>query len=131
MVLKLVLTLKKKYREVKIIVGGPYITLHHNKVFEEMKGIDALCMGAGEKAIPEYVKQVERGQYQKTDNLWIMDNNGQIIKCDRVLSTENLDELPYPDRKGWEKWIYDKNIQSIVWRRQAVHIIVYFVQITD
>lgn len=96
-----------------------------------MKGIDALCMGAGEKAIPEYVKQVERGQYQKTDNLWIMDNNGQIIKCDRVLSTENLDELPYPDRKGWEKWIYDKNIQSIVWRRQAVHIIVYFVQITD
>ena len=121
MVLKLVLTLKKKYREVKIIVGGPYITLHHNKVFEEMKGIDALCMGAGEKAIPEYVKQVERGQYQKTDNLWIMDNNGQIIKCDRVLSTENLDELPYPDRKGWERWVYDRNIQSIVWTTGCIY----------
>ena len=119
--LELVLTLKKKYRKVKIMVGGPYITLHHKKVFEEMKGIDALCIGAGEKAIPEYVRQVERGQYQKTDNLWIMDNDGQIIKCDRVLSAENLDELPYPDRKGWEKWIYDKNKQQILWTTGCVY----------
>jgi radical SAM superfamily enzyme YgiQ (UPF0313 family) len=119
--LKLVLTLKKKYRKLKIIIGGPYITLHHKKVFEEMEEIDALCIGAGEKAVVEYVKQVEQGQYQKTDNLWIKDNDGQIIKCDRVLSTENIDELPYPDRKGWEKWIYDKNIQSIVWTMGCVY----------
>ena len=119
--LELVLTLKEKYRDAKIIVGGPYITLHHQKVFEEMKGINALCIGAGEKAIPEYVRQVEQGQYQKADNLWIMDNDGQIIKCDRVLSTENLDELPYPDRKGWERWMYNKNNQPILWTIGCVY----------
>ena len=51
--LKLVLALKEKFKEAKIIVGGPYITLHHKNIFKEMKEIDALCIGAGERAIPE------------------------------------------------------------------------------
>ena len=30
---ELVLFLKEKYKKAKVIVGGPYITLHHRKVF--------------------------------------------------------------------------------------------------
>ena len=113
--LELILFLKEKYRKAKIIVGGPYITLHYNKVFKDMKEIDALCIGAGERAIPEYVRQVEKGIYQKTDSLWIKDIDGQIIKCDKILLTENLDKLPFPDRKGWERWIYNKRTYPILW----------------
>ena len=119
--LELILFLKKKYRKAKIIVGGPYITLHYNKVFDEIKGIDALCIGAGERAIPEYVRQVEKDKYQQTDNLWIKDIDGQIIKCNKILLTENLDELPFPDRQGWKHWIYDAHIQTILWTTGCIY----------
>ena len=119
--LELILFLKKKYRKAKIIVGGPYITLHYRKVFEEIKEIDALCIEAGEKAIVEYVRQVENGQYSKADNLWIKDNDGQIIKCDKIVSTENLDKLPFPDRKGWERWLYNNNSQPILWTTGCIY----------
>ena len=92
--LELILFLKKKYRKAKIIVGGPYITLHYNKVFDEIKGIDALCIGAGERAIPEYVRQVEKDKY---------------------------DELPFPDRQGWKHWIYDAHIQPILWTTGCIY----------
>ena len=119
--LELILFLKKKYRKAKIIVGGPYITLHYRKVFDEIKEIDALCIGAGERAIPEYVRQVEKDKYQQTDNLWIKDNDGQIIKCNKILSTENLDKLPFPDRQGWKRWIYDAHIQTILWTTGCIY----------
>ena len=123
--LKLVLALKEKFKETKIIVGGPYITLHHKNVFEEMKEIDAMCIGSGDKANVEYVRQVEKGKYKKTDNLWIKDNDGQIIKCDKILSTENLDELPYPDRKGWKRWIRKDKCLLILWTTGCIYSCIF------
>ena len=92
--------IKKKYPKIKVGVGGPYPTL----VPEDMmanKDIDMVCIGEGEIANVEYAKQVEKEQYHKTDNLWIRDNNGEIIKCDRSVVIEDIDSLPYPDRDGW------------------------------
>ena len=102
---KLVVIFKKKYAEAKIIVGGQHPTLAPNNILLN-ENIDAICIGAGEVAIAEYVKQVEKGEYKKTDNLWIKNSDGSITKADKVISIEDLDSIPFPDRKCWERWIH-------------------------
>ena len=121
---ELVSYLKKEIPDVKIIIGGIYITLARNKIVDKIENIDAICIGAGEKAIVEYVKQVEKGTYYKTDNLWIKTGN-ELIKCDKVLSIENLDELPFPDRKGWDRWIYCREKQPLLLTRGCVYNCVF------
>lgn len=95
--------LKTKYKNSKMIICGIAVTLEPQK-FIDINGVDALCIGAGEKSIVQYVKQVENGKYLRTDNLWIKTKE-EIIKCDKVLTVEDLDVLPYPDRDGWNKYI--------------------------
>ena len=94
--------IKNKYPTIKVGVGGTYPTLVPKDMMAN-KNIDMVCIGEGEIADVEYAKQVEKGQYHKTDNLWIMDNNGKIIKCDRSVVIEDIDSLPYPERDGWLK----------------------------
>ncbi|MDD3923137.1 MAG: radical SAM protein [Endomicrobiia bacterium] len=95
--------LKKQYKDVKIILGGTAITLLSDNLWETrntLKNIDALCIGEGEKAVVEYIKQVENNHFIKTDNLIIKDNN-QWVKYDNASFIENLNELPYPDMDCW------------------------------
>ena len=121
LLIKFIEQIKREYNNAKIIVGGPIVTIDTENIFKKIQQTDAICIGAGEKAIAEYVKQVEKGKYQKTDNLWIKDNNGHIIKCDRVLSIENLDELPYPDREGWNRWIIPTKNYAISINRGCIY----------
>jgi radical SAM superfamily enzyme YgiQ (UPF0313 family) len=93
-------SVKQKFPNIKIIIGGQYPTLVPNEVFNN-EDVDAICIGEGEIAIVEYIRQVENNNYKKTNNLWIKGNNGEIFKCDESLLIENIDSLPYPDRMGW------------------------------
>ncbi len=112
----LIKTLRLHYKTSKIIVGGAYVTISPEQILRDIKEIDAICIGAGEKSIVEYVKQVKEGKYHKTDNLWIK-NGDEVIKCDKSLSVENLDDLPYPDRDGWERWLYHSDKHKTNWEK--------------
>jgi len=114
--INLIKTLKSKYKNSKIIAGGAYVTISPGQILQEINEVDAVCIGAGERAIAEYVKQVEKGEYTKTDNLWIKTEN-EVIKCDKSLSIENLDDLPYPDRDGWERWLYHSDDTKTNWEK--------------
>lgn len=118
--IKISSALKNKFKKAKIIVGGQLVTMDTENVFLKLKDIDALCIGAGEKAIVEYVSQVEKGAYKKTDNLWIKTDN-DVLKCDKVLSIENLDELPFPDREGWENIALFPRKQTISLNRGCIY----------
>ena len=108
--------LKKHYFNAKILVGGTQVTSDAEQILRDLTKIDAICIGSGEKAIVEYVKQVEKGEYTKTDNLWIKTGK-EVIKCDKSLSIENLDDLPYPDRDGWERWLYHSDKNKTNWEK--------------
>ena len=56
--------LKEYLPKVKIIVGGPFVTLAPENIFKNEK-IDALCIGEGEKAIVEYVKNYQEKTLNK------------------------------------------------------------------
>ena len=116
--------LKEYLPKAKIIVGGTFVTLAPENIFKNEK-IDALCIGEGEKAIVEYVKNYqEKTLNKKIDNLYIREN-GQIIKCDRSLFIEDIDKLPYPDRHIWDKWTYDRSQHKVLTERGCPNKCVY------
>ena len=101
--------LKKNFKNTKIIVGGTSVTLMYDylceNVTEEMNNIDAFCVGDGEKAIIDYIKQLEQNNFIKTDNLIINDfKKNLLFKCDNVKTVENIDDIPYPDIDSWNKY---------------------------
>ena len=116
--------LKEYLPKAKIIVGGTFVTLAPENIFKNEK-IDALCIGEGEKAIVEYVKNYQANTLnKKIDNLYIREN-GQIIKCDRSLFIEDIDKLPYPDRHIWDKWTYDRSQHKVLTERGCPNKCVY------
>ncbi len=96
---------KVKFPKAKILVGGLYSTLCPENIIMNSK-VDAVCIGEGEKAAVEYVRQVEKGKFEKTDNLWIKDTDGSVLKCDRSLFVEDINSIPM-DRKIWDEWCYN------------------------
>ena len=115
LVLPFLKLIKKYYKESKVIVGGAFATIHPEIVVQNEE-VDAIGIGEGEYAIPEYVNQVAKGQYHKVDNLWIKNGN-EIIKCDRSVFIEDIDKLPFPDRQIWDKWATAPKNHSVLLMR--------------
>lgn len=86
---------KIKDKKIPVVVGGVGALFSYEKILKSGY-IDFVCLGEGEKALPELCDKIKNGQNFKTVNNMCYIDNGKIIKnpCG-VLS--NLDELPTPD----------------------------------
>lgn len=125
--IELIEKIKNKFQNSKIIVGGMYFMLFQeskNLIFN--KNIDAICIGEGEQAIVEYIRQVESGRYIKTDNLWIKPYNGTILKCDKTVIVEDINSVPI-DRRIWDNWFANDKKYSICLQRGCPNKCVYCV----
>ncbi len=90
-----------------IIIGGHHATLNSEEVISHHY-FDAVCVGEGDRAIVEYAAQIESGHHPSDiHNLSIRKENGsiQINEIDRFI--QDIDNLPFTDRKMWEEWIAD------------------------
>lgn len=78
------------------VFGGPHATFFPDVIEEE--GCDAVCVGEGDAAFPEFCQRIETGDtYWQTPN-FIVKKDGQLHRnAPRPLIT-NLDSLPFPDR---------------------------------
>lgn len=117
--------IRNRFKDTKIIVGGFYPTLCPDELILN-KNIDAVCIGEGEKAIVEYVRQVQNKKYEKTDNLWIKDNDGTLLKCDKSVFVEDINNIAM-DRQIWDKWFYNDKMRKyfIVIQRGCPHRCLY------
>ncbi|MDH4027465.1 MAG: B12-binding domain-containing radical SAM protein [Nitrospirota bacterium] len=87
-----------KYSHIKTICGGVHPTLDENTI-NDIKGLDAICKGDGEKPLLEYVRSIEQGG-DRTDIPNIHFKRGsEIIRNAIDYFTEDLNELPFPDYK--------------------------------
>ena len=86
--------IKKTAPDVKIVVGGPHVTLAKGKVLEELENVDFAIYGEAEKSLLSLILQVP---YRKIRGL-IFRNQGQIVVNGKSPFIENLDELPFPNR---------------------------------
>ena len=90
------LQLKKKYKFISIF-GGPHVTFYPNVINEE--GVDTICQGEADEAFAEFVDVLEQGgDINKVKNFWIKTPAG-IIKNEKRSLNQNLDSIPFPDRK--------------------------------
>jgi len=81
------------------IFGGSHPTLAP-ECLEEIKPLDAICIGEGEYPMLELVEALAAGRPVDTiRNLWVPTKDGAIAKNPTRPFMENLDELPFPDRE--------------------------------
>ena len=103
----------KKSISAKIIFGGPHPTFFPDVINEGP--VDIICRGEGEGAILDIADNIDRGSdYTKTQNCWFLTKSG-VIKNDVRPLLEDLDSLPFPDRRIYmDKYPYLKSSQKVV-----------------
>jgi radical SAM superfamily enzyme YgiQ (UPF0313 family) len=91
-------TTRKVLPKIKIILGGPHVTILPRRTMNEIPEIDIGILGEGEYTIAEITKRMEA----KSD---ISSMKGTIVRKGKSLKNngpsariENLDELPFPAR---------------------------------
>ena len=94
---------KANHPQIYLLAGGTHTSLKPEEVIVD--SFDGLCRGEGEYATLELVKQIERGILPSNiSNLWIK-HKDKIEKNPLRPFLNELDSLPFPDRKMWEEWI--------------------------
>lgn len=107
---------KEKCPQIFLIAGGCHVSLNPEEAIAD--SFDAICIGEGEYPVLELADQLEKGLIpSKIQNLWIKQGNN-IEKNPTRLFIENIDELPFPDRKMWTEWIrYPEELSFILLSR--------------
>jgi len=90
-----------------IVFGGVHVTMVPEEVISN-SSVDIICIGEGEKAILELTESMQQGIIDYgIKNLWFK-KDGTIIKNGIRPLIEDLDSLPFPDKK-----IFVKNEPSL------------------
>lgn len=100
-ILSLARYVKKYFPGIYLLAGGAHISLNPDGVLDVF---DALCIGEGERPALELATQLEKGiRSSGIQNLWIK-NGVSVQKNPTRPFLQELDQLPFPDRKIWEEW---------------------------
>lgn len=91
--------LKELNPNVKILYGGPLATAYPERLLRKYDFVDFLIMGEGEYATLNLVKTLEKGGDLKSVKGLAYREGGKIRLNPPSPLIENLDELPFPDRK--------------------------------
>jgi radical SAM superfamily enzyme YgiQ (UPF0313 family) len=104
--------LKATYPAIFLLAGGPHISL--NPEIAIQASFDAICIGEGEYPVLELVEKLEQGVIPKhINNLWIKTEAGIERNPTRPF-IQDLDQLPFPDRDMWQKWINSNTFHYIL-----------------
>jgi hypothetical protein len=89
-------------RAIPSILGGPHPTFFPRILLEE--GVDAVCVGEGEEALPEFVGRLEAEGAIPRDvaNIRVRDGRGGVAENPPRPPVGDLDSLPHPDRGLFE-----------------------------
>lgn len=92
----------KKRLDVPIIVGGPHPTYFPMMV--EADNIDIIARGESENVILELMNRLRDGRpIHDISGLWVK-QGGVIYKNSMAPLVEKIDEIPFPDRRIYEKY---------------------------
>ena len=105
-VVKVAEHVKNTFPNIFLFAGGTHVTLNPQITIE--KSFDAVCIGEGEYPVLELVEQLEK--HKKTSgirNFWFKTENG-IEKNETREYIMDLDALPFPNRKMWQRYVKNK-----------------------
>ena len=119
--------LKEKIGGFFSIFGGPHATFFP-QIIEKYEGIDAVCIGEGEKAFILLANRLQNGDdISQINNLWLRTGEG-IVKNPLGELIENLDELPFYDRRIFpenDKIIKESSTRHIMFSRGCPYSCTY------
>jgi len=111
--------LKKRNKNVIVLMGGPHFSLTAKNALEIVPEIDYIIRGEGEKSVVQFLNILEnKGDISEVSGLAYRTKSGEIIEKPLTDLIMNLDELPMPawhlfDLKEYNKPIDGTNIRSI------------------
>lgn len=86
---------------IKVVIGGPHVNTYPKETMS-FEFIDYVLPGFGEKTFPQLVETIANGEEEeeltKINGLFFR-KNGKIINNPLVRDIENLDELPFVNRR--------------------------------
>jgi len=98
--------IRKKFTNL-IICGGAHPTFYPEVINEDY--LDAICVGEGEEAIKEFVNTLEKEEnFTKIQNFYVK-KNGKIYKNEVRTLINDLDTIPFPDRKLYDRYSFFRN----------------------
>lgn len=102
MVKKLVKELKKISPNTFVILGGPEVSYHSEKLMEEYSEVDAIISGEGEKTFAEILMHY-KGNMMMKHIKGLTYRDGKIIK-NEPREPMNMDELPFVYKDGFQEF---------------------------
>lgn len=95
--------IKKEYPRLLVLAGGPHPTFYPEFVHE--RGVDAVCRGEGETALPAMMDAFARTGVlpERAANWWIKQPDGSVAEGEVGPLIEDLDMLPSPDRDLFDR----------------------------
>lgn len=98
--------IKNAYPGIYLLIGGVHPTLNPDEVISG--SFDAVCVGEGEDPVVKLIAQLEDGRMPSgIPNLWIR-HGGEVEKNPTQKFLQDLDSLPFADRKMWQGWMSEK-----------------------
>lgn len=89
---------KERWPRAVLVHGGFHTTSAPERCIER-EGVDVLCVGEGDHAIPELVDRLASGApYDDVANLWVKRPDGTIARNAARPLVADLDSLPFPDK---------------------------------
>jgi len=97
--------LLKTRSSVLTVYGGTHITLNPEEVIQD-SAVDIICRGEGENAMADLAKAIDlQEDYSQIKNLWVK-KSGEIKRNAIRDLISDLDNLPYPDRELYAKYLF-------------------------
>ena len=90
-------TLKKKYPNIPVVIGGSYASTVHTKVLEDTKA-DYAVYGEGEQTFLDLAKGIAPSKIKGL----IWRNNGEIVMNSPYPLAQDLDSMPFPKYEKFE-----------------------------
>ena len=97
-VLKSVEAAKNSCPKSKIVIGGPHVQIYPEET-ANLKNVDYVVLGEGEKIFLELIKNINNLEKLKTIRGLVFKENNEIINTGRPDYFNNLDEIPFPPRE--------------------------------
>jgi len=98
---------------VKILFGNYHATFNDYRILKKYSFIDACVRGEGEKSLLEIAEKLEKGQGFEDIRGVTYRNNERIIRNNDRPLIENINELPFPNRKLLGNVEYKSEVEGL------------------
>lgn len=104
--------IKEINNEIIIVVGGVHVSVTAEQALQEIKELDIIVRGEGERVISELCNKIENNEDWTNVKGITFRNNGKIVSNQREF-IEDLDSLPLPARELFDNDKYKYRIPFI------------------